>query len=477
MTTRLRPPPQLSHLSSVPSANALAPTPTIGERDPREDGDAPSGELRAAPRTETGDSGVAPARKPRRHNTGRRLPLERGTGLEEFLRLAGLLPVDQGLEAVARAVCDLVRALRPSCAVGVVLPGEGAAGDPLYVVVAPLLPSIEPVTSQALGTPLPGQLAPRDTDPNRLFPGIEDEWIVPLAAPFEGVSLHVAGSAGEAEGDAASALQELVERAAVLLASGLRGAERLRATRGESTQLRELQARIVQSEKLASVGQIAAKVVHELNNPLTAIVSYADFLTKKLGRAQHDPGDIERLRRIGESAERILQFSRDLTTYASPRDEPLASIALRDVLERAVLFCEHVASEHHVTVEVDIDDAAPRIVGRRGQLTQVFVNLLTNACHAVHDAGRGDGGKVVIVLHPRDGGGACVSVGDNGDGISPQNLVRVFDPFFTTKAEGRGTGLGLSIVRSIVEEHGGRVWARSVVGTGTQFIVELVRTP
>ena len=462
MSTRRRPPPQIS----------LAPT--IADRDPRQDGDAPSGEQRAAPRTVTGESGVVPARKSRRHTTGRRLPAERGTALEAFLRLAALLPVEQGLEAVARAVCDLVRALRPSCAVGVVLAGEGASGDSLYVVLGPLLPSVEPMTSQALNTPLPGDVGGRATDPNRLFPGIEDEWIVHLSAPFEGVSLHLAGDADETE---ARALQDLAERAAVLLASGLRGAERLRATHGASTQLRELQARIVQSEKLASVGQIAAKVVHELNNPLTAIVSYADFLTKKLGRDGHDPGDIERLRRIGESAERILRFSRDLTTYASPRDEPIASIALREVLERAVLFCEHIAAEHRIAIAVEIDDETPRIVGRRGQLTQVFVNLLTNACHAIHDAGRAEGGQVVLVLQPREGGGARVSVGDNGDGISPQNLVRVFDPFFTTKAEGRGTGLGLSIVRSIIDEHGGRVWARSVVGTGTQFIVELVRTP
>ena len=469
MTTRRRPASPHPHLTPV---DAVAPA--IAERDPREDGDAPSGELRAAPRAQPGESGVV-SRQPRRHRTGRRLPLDRGSGLDEFLRLAALLPVEQGLEAVARAVCDLVRALRPSCAVGVVLPGEGAGGDALYVIVAPLLPSAEPMTTQALHGPQPGRDGAR-TDPNRLFPGIEDEWIVHLAAPFDAVSLHVAGGLGERDDDA-RVVQDLAERAAVLLASGLRGAERLRATRGESTQLRELQARIVQSEKLASVGQIAAKVVHELNNPLTAIVSYADFLTKKLGRAGHDAGDIERLRRIGESAERILQFSRDLTTYASPRDEPLASIALREVLDRAVLFCEHVAAEHNVAVELEVDDGAPRIVGRRGQLTQVFVNLLTNACHAVHDAGRGEGGKVLIALRPRDGGGATVSVGDNGDGISPQNLVRVFDPFFTTKAEGRGTGLGLSIVRSIVEEHGGRVWARSVVGAGTQFIVELVRTP
>jgi signal transduction histidine kinase len=119
------------------------------------------------------------------------------------------------------------------------------------------------------------------------------------------------------------------------------------------------------------------------------------------------------------------------------------------------------------------------MVGRRGQLTQVFVNLITNAAHAIQDAGRVDGGEIEIGAGPLvdDNGapvGLQVSVGDNGNGISPENVVRVFDPFFTTKAEGRGTGLGLSIVRTIVESHGGRVWVRSIVGTGTKFVLEFV---
>jgi signal transduction histidine kinase len=126
-------------------------------------------------------------------------------------------------------------------------------------------------------------------------------------------------------------------------------------------------------------------------------------------------------------------------------------------------------------VNVSLDASTPAVVGRRGQLTQVFVNLVTNACHAIQDAGRGENGKIEITSTPLDDGGVRIVVGDNGKGISPENVIRIFDPFFTTKTEGRGTGLGLSIVRSIVEGHGGRVWVRSVVGSGTSFVVELRR--
>jgi C4-dicarboxylate-specific signal transduction histidine kinase len=398
------------------------------------------------------------------------LPASVQSPLDDVLRVAALLPVEEGAEAVARAVADLIRAVRPTCAVGVVIPGEGASGDPLYVTAAPLVPSVASPTPQ----PLPSAATPRETDPSRMFPHLDDEIIVHLPAPCEGVSLHVAGPIS-VDGEVEARLQEALERASIVLASGLSSVRRFRSARGTATELRDLQARIIQTEKLASVGQIAAKVVHELNNPLTAIVSYADFLTKKLESCGHDAADVERLRRIGESAQRILRFSRELTAYARPADEAAEPISVREIVDRSIVFCEHVVAPLGIVVRTAIHPATPTVVGRKGQLTQVFVNLVTNACHAIQDAQRDHDGEIEITASPRDDGGVTVSVGDNGGGITPQNLVRIFDPFFTTKASGRGTGLGLSIVRSIIEDHGGRIWARSVVGAGTQFIVEFPR--
>ncbi len=440
------------------------PAAEADEHDERQTGPRPIAEATEPPISDAGVSAswpsvsdVVPARSrsgaaPRRSTEPPTLAV---LGPEELLRLATELPIDEGAEAVARAVAEVVRDVAGAVAVGVVLAAR------VVLVLAPAAAGTEVQHAQH-----------DDVPPRRMFPPLRDEWIVPL----RGVQarLHV-GDATSVHRDLlrTRSLADLSERAALVLSTGLRGASRLQRSRVDGGQLRALQARVIQTEKLASVGQIAAKVVHELNNPLTAIVTYAGFLTKKLERAGHEPADVERLRRIGESADRILRFSRELTTYARPNEETAGLVAVHEVIERAVVFCEHVTAEHGIRVVTDLDPHLPAIVGRRGQLTQVFVNLVTNACHAIQDASRGEDGVIEILGSRTDDGGVRISVGDNGKGISPENVVRIFDPFFTTKQEGRGTGLGLSIVRSIVEAHGGRVWVRSVVGSGSSFVVEL----
>ena len=395
--------------------------------------------------------------------------------LSMLVQLASTLPLEEGIEAVAEALCATVQEAVPESAVGVVIAGEGRDGGALIETTA------APHSTRSIGRALPGV-------PVRLFPTLADEWVVVLPPPLEGASIHVAdfradgpavdessertGREPLGHGDPRGRLlSEVAERASLVLASALRAVHQMRAHRGDGSKIRELQARIIHTEKLASIGQIAAQVVHELNNPLTAIVTYADYLIRKLERDGHDENDLERLRRIGESADRILRFSRELTTYARP-NETAAPLAIQEVLDRAVIFCEHIIVERGIKTRTHVDVATPTMLGLRGQLTQVFVNLITNACHAIQDAGR-DGGEIAIEAGPHDDGGIRVSIGDNGNGISPENVIRVFDPFYTTKSEGRGTGLGLSIVRSIVESHGGRVWVRSVVGSGSQFVVEL----
>lgn len=385
-------------------------------------------------------------------------------GQAELMRVAGRLPLESGPEAVARTLATAVAEAVAPCVVAIVLPQ--VRGEP---VVA--LGFSAEVVEVDVANPKGGGGAP-----HRMFPRLSDEWIVPLPSPWDGCSLHVADATPPRplrDPLRSRGLCDLAERAALVLSTALDATQRLEATRVDGEQLRSLQARIVQTEKLASIGQIAAKVVHELNNPLTAIVTYAGFLTKKLERSGHDPADVERLHRIGESADRILRFSRELTTYARPHEETPMPVEMREVVDRAVVFCEHILAEYGVAIETKVDPHTPPVLGRRGQLIQVFVNLVTNACHAVQDAQRGERGRIEIAIEPVGQGGARVSISDNGNGISPENVIRIFDPFFTTKSEGRGTGLGLSIVRSIVEAHGGRVWVRSVVGSGSAFIVEL----
>jgi len=223
----------------------------------------------------------------------------------------------------------------------------------------------------------------------------------------------------------------------------------------------------VQAEKLASLGQLAAGVVHELNNPLTSIVAYTDWLIRKAGPTG-DPDSLERLRRIGESASRILRFTRDLVAYARPSSEVPVPVSLHNVMEQALAFCEHVLAEHGAHVERRFAETAPPVRGMPEQLAQVFVNLFTNACHAMPQV---DGQLSVSSAMTRDGRKIEVTVEDNGHGISPEHLPSIFTPFFTTKGDGRGTGLGLSIVKNILDNHGAEIRAeRSTLG-GARFVL------
>jgi signal transduction histidine kinase len=231
---------------------------------------------------------------------------------------------------------------------------------------------------------------------------------------------------------------------------------------------------MVQAEKLASLGQIAAGVVHELNNPLTSIVAYTDYLLRKSQQNGGDPDDAERLRRIGESATRMLRFTRDLVTYSRPSQQRPVPMQISTVVERALAFCEHVLAEAGVTVERRLDPE-PQVFGMPEQLAQVLVNLITNACHAMPPA---DGKLTVITRYEATGEGpharVAIVVEDNGHGITPEHLPSIFVPFFTTKTEGRGTGLGLSIVKNIIEQHEGDIWAEpGDSGVGTRFVILL----
>ncbi|RKH61947.1 ATP-binding protein [Corallococcus aberystwythensis] len=234
------------------------------------------------------------------------------------------------------------------------------------------------------------------------------------------------------------------------------------------TVVKELEKRIIHAEKLASIGQLAASVVHEINNPMTAVATYADAL---LQRSRMTPGanpaDQEKLKKILESSHRILRFTRDLVSYARPAQDRPERVSLNAVVDMAVGFCEHVVSQARVTVQRDYASDVPPLAAVRANLVQVFVNLITNACHAMQPGGQ------VQLSTVQEGTEAVVRVRDTGTGIEPRNLSRIFEPFFTTKPEGRGTGLGLSICQGIVENHGGRLSVESAMGQGTTFTVRL----
>jgi PAS domain S-box-containing protein len=236
----------------------------------------------------------------------------------------------------------------------------------------------------------------------------------------------------------------------------------------DQSQIEALQQQVIRAERLATLGELAAGVVHELNNPLTSITVYAEYLVKKLGASGADAADLEKLRRIGASAQRILRFSRDLVQYARPSGRDLEPVDVAAVVRQSVSICDHLIERGGITLTVEVDPELPVIQAIAGQLEQVLINLITNAVHAVES-----GGQVVVRARPDGPQVILLEVADSGPGVPDEDRERIFEPFFTTKPDGKGTGLGLPIVRNIVEQHRGEIAVdRSDLG-GASFRVVL----
>ncbi|HEY1954707.1 MAG TPA: ATP-binding protein [Polyangiaceae bacterium] len=363
--------------------------------------------------------------------------------LDRLLSLGNDLPVSHGEDAVAQALVDGLSLLVPGHAV-VVSIGQKIFREGARESFAPQSREVETkkrVSEHAI------------------------ERVVRI--PESAATLTIAGDDAQLAEDSAVPVQ-VAHRALFVLENALARARLLEENARLRASIEEHGAMLLQSNKLASLGQLAAGMVHEINNPLTSIVAYTDFLSKRAA-AREDADDVERLRRIAESAHRMLRLSRDIVSYARPSSSIAQPVILSGVLEQALGFCEHLFEESGVTVERTFGDGVLPVRGHPEQLAQVFVNLFTNACHAMPDGG----GKLKVVteLSP-DEGRVRIVVSDNGHGISSTNLARVFLPFFTTKEEGRGTGLGLAIVKRIVESHDGEVEVESDEA-GTRFAIHL----
>ena len=231
------------------------------------------------------------------------------------------------------------------------------------------------------------------------------------------------------------------------------------------TAVRELEGQVLHADKLATIGQLATGIVHEINNPLTSIGVYSEYLLKHLEEAKADKSDIERAQKIVDGANRISEFTKNLVMYARPSLEKPENVQLRDSLEKSIAFCEHLIEDAHVTITRLYADHLPEVSAVAGRLHQVFVNLITNACHAAAP----ENARIEIGAQYSGDGNVCIWIRDNGQGIPTTQQDRIFDPFFSTKRIGKGTGLGLSIVRTIVEQHGGTIALDSEEGVGTKF--------
>jgi PAS domain S-box-containing protein len=230
--------------------------------------------------------------------------------------------------------------------------------------------------------------------------------------------------------------------------------------------VRSLERQVIQAEKLATLGQLAAGVVHELNNPLTSISVYGEYLVRQLEKGA--AGDLERARKVVEGAARIHKLTKDLISYARPSGE-WERASINDVVRTALVFCEHVVHRAEAVVETELSEETPQVRAIPTQLHQVLINLVTNACHALPAPGE----RIVVRTDVLDRCRVLVEVCDTGVGIEGGDLPHIFDPFFTTKKDGKGTGLGLSIVKNIIEAHRGVIEVKSTPGEGTTFRITL----
>ena len=293
---------------------------------------------------------------------------------------------------------------------------------------------------------------------SRLFPTWPYESVIPLAE-LEGSTLHVAYEDSEILKRRPEEAQ-IVLRGADVLSVVLQRARELEGLR----EVEQLRVRVAQSEKLAALGQVVANVVHEINNPLTSIAAYAEHLRKQAVSAARSADEIERLHRIEEAAERAQKFARDLVTYARPATDTPSPVALDEVIDKALLFCEHEIKANRIEVVRGAANRCLRVLGIADQLVQVFVNLFTNAAQAMST----EGGTLTVAVRTA-GDWAEVDVGDTGIGVGSESLERIFEPFYTTRESDAGTGLGLAIVHDIIAAHGGQLRADSTPGEGTLF--------
>src|SRR3989449_1036511 len=232
----------------------------------------------------------------------------------------------------------------------------------------------------------------------------------------------------------------------------------------QMAELKRTQAQLVQSTKLAAIGELAANIAHEINNPLTTVLGFASFLTERIPPS--DPMR-EELGLIQEEASRARDIVRDLLQFSRQRDFSLESADVNTVLEQVVSMVRRQGALNAITVQERYAPNLPPVELDVSRIKQVFLNIINNAVYVMPN-----GGSLTVRTEVANGG-VRIAFEDTGPGIAPEHRDRIFDPFFTTKPEVSGTGLGLSVSLGIVQSHGGTIEVDTEVGRGSTFTVAL----
>jgi PAS domain S-box-containing protein len=230
--------------------------------------------------------------------------------------------------------------------------------------------------------------------------------------------------------------------------------------------LEKTQVQLLQAEKMASLGKMAAGVAHQLNNPLSGIILFTKLVMEEYDLPQDALKDLDR---VLYDANRAKDIVKELLKFARQTSHEMKPLDINDIISRTIFLLENQSIFHNIEIAKDLDMKLPLITGDSQQLNHVFMNTILNAADAMEGAGK-------LRLKSRflsETGMVRVEISDTGPGIPADVLPHIFEPFFTTKEQGKGTGLGLSIVYGIVESHGGSIRVESVPGEGATFIIEL----
>lgn len=240
-------------------------------------------------------------------------------------------------------------------------------------------------------------------------------------------------------------------------------------------QLKVAHQKLLQSDRLASLGQLSASVAHEINNPLSGVLNLSMLMQRILTDDGIPPNRLPEFRKylgqVVNETSRVGRIVSDLLAF-SRRSKPQSTRAdLNGIVRSTLSLLSHKLKLNNVEVELQLAEDLPPVRCDSSQMQQVVINLVMNAAEATQSRERGLVG--ISTKFKKENGKVILEIKDNGEGIPPENLAKIFDPFFTTKGEGKGVGLGLSVVYGIVEAHGGDIEVKSQVGEGTTFIVTL----
>jgi signal transduction histidine kinase len=232
------------------------------------------------------------------------------------------------------------------------------------------------------------------------------------------------------------------------------------------TEERAKQERLYFTDRLVSIGEMAAGIAHELNNPLTGVIGLSQLLLDE----EMSDGAKKNLRLVYNEAQRAAIIVKKLLTFARQHTAGRKAVQINAVVEDVLSLRAYEQGVNNIRVTTRLDNHLPEIIADPFQMQQVFLNIILNAEQAMMAAHK-EG--TLTVTTERVDGNIKVSFSDDGPGISPENMRKLFSPFFTTKDVGKGTGLGLSICYGIVTNHGGKIYAHSEPDKGATFVIEL----